>query len=277
MNKRGIDMKKVQWEMKERFVFPVATGMPTGAESMNVTPMFTISRTDDAVRLAGIYHIAANIMVNEKKTRAEIMDSAILIDDVEVEGETGYFEYAVPFNIDLPPEANDPLSVTTGNASCKIDGQGTFAVTWEVECSYLERSGLTEEERVANEQAVLEDKVVTKEIVLVKEEQAERQVAEAVVVEEKKAEQQVAEVVVEEKKAERQVAEAVVVREEKVERQEAEVVAKAIEVEAPTAVVLLESTSFNDMDEVLSFIEGIEDGISLSLFRSNDVFVQGKT
>ena len=138
-------MKKVQWDMKEKFVFPVSAGMPTGADRVKVTPMFTINRTDDAVRLTGIYHIAANIMLNEEKKRAEIVDSAILIEDVEVDGEMGYFEYAVPFNIDLPSEANDPLNVTTANTSCKVDRQGFFAVAWDVECSYQERIALKEE------------------------------------------------------------------------------------------------------------------------------------
>src|SRR6185437_15722465 len=66
------------------------------------------------------------------------VESAILIDDVELDGHNGYFEYAVPFNIDLPPEANDPLNIVTANAQCEMEGQGAIALIWEVQCSYRE-------------------------------------------------------------------------------------------------------------------------------------------
>ena len=39
--------------------------MPAGAEMVNVTPRFTEERTEDAVRLTGIYHIAANVQFEE--------------------------------------------------------------------------------------------------------------------------------------------------------------------------------------------------------------------
>ena len=61
-------MKKVQWQMKEKFVFPIC-GNPTGAETVKVTPRFTEERTDDAVRLTGIYHIAANVTFEEGKVK----------------------------------------------------------------------------------------------------------------------------------------------------------------------------------------------------------------
>lgn len=198
-------MREIQWQLKETFTFPEFAGKPMDAESVKVTPRFTIDQTDDAVRLTGIYHIAANVTFEQDaKEAAETTasESAILIDDVEIE--TGYFEYAAPFNIDLPPEASDPLNMVTINAKHEIDEQGHFGVIWDVKCSY-------------------------KEVVVIVEQEVE---------------------VIEAAKTE--------------EVQEA-------------SVAIHESTSFNDNDEALSFIAGLEDGISTSLFRSNDVLVKSKS
>ena len=204
-------MKTVQWDVKESFVFPEEAGLPSGVETVNVTPMFTVERTDEAVRLSGIYHIAAQLALDEEKDRTFDVKTAILIDDVEVEDGKGYFEYAVPFNIDLPPEATDPLDVITQNTLCKVDGQGSFAITWDVECTYLEKN----EETTARVDDVVEQQLT------VNETSAEEDVT-----------------------------------------------------VASTAV--LENTTFNDEDEALSFIAGLDDGYTSTSYRSNDIFVQDK-
>lgn len=163
-------MKTVQWDVKESFVFPEDAGLPSGVETVNVTPMFTVDRTDEAVRLSGIYHIAANIALDEEKKRTFDVETAILIDDVEVEAGKGYFEYAVPFNIDLPPEARDPIEVITQNTLCKVDGQGSFAITWDVECSYLEKKeevAANVEEVDADAQAVVKETKVEEVVAVV--------------------------------------------------------------------------------------------------------------
>ena len=66
--------------------------------------------TEDAVRLTGIYHIAANVSFSEEGNKSKMTEEAILIEDVDLDGQIGYFEYAVPLNIDLPSEAGDPLT-----------------------------------------------------------------------------------------------------------------------------------------------------------------------
>ncbi len=58
-------MEKKQWSMQENFYFPEHAGVPTGVQSVTVTPRYTEERTEDAVRLTGIYHIAANVEFDE--------------------------------------------------------------------------------------------------------------------------------------------------------------------------------------------------------------------
>ncbi len=191
-------MEKKQWSMQEDFYFPETAGVPTGVQSVTVTPRYTEERTEDAVRLTGIYHIAANIEFDEGTLRsAEVEDSFILIEDVEVDGKDGYFEYAVPLNIDLPSIAESPLQVVTTQATGKSDGQGTYGVVWNVECTY----------------------------------------AEAVV---------------------------------QVEQPE------EVQVVIATPLVAIDSTSLNELDEVLSFITELTDGVSTTMYRSNDIFVKNE-
>ncbi|MEK5039121.1 hypothetical protein [Sporosarcina sp. FSL K6-3457] len=221
-------MEKKQWTMQEDFIFPADAGVPAGAELLQVTPMYTEERTVDAVRLTGVYHIAANVVFDEGERAEEFLDSAILIDDVDLQGEAGYFEYAVPLHIDLPSEVVSPLQVITTGTSIESDGQGSFSVVWDVECSY--------EEMVAQ----VEEPV---NIVLAEE-----------------------------------------LAEEFVEADDSFTMAMAEEVESEEAVVAMAtpiatqaSTSFNEMDEALAFIAGLEDGVSTTTFRSNDIFVKNES
>lgn len=131
-------MRKVQWQMKEHFVFPSSTGMPASTETLNVTPRFTIDKSTDNLKITGIYHLAANVEFDTETSRESDIDTAILIDDVDLAGKLGYFEYAVPFNIDLPPEADDPLNLVTSNPSFEVDKEGQLAIIWDVECTYKE-------------------------------------------------------------------------------------------------------------------------------------------
>jgi hypothetical protein len=214
-------MKTVQWQMKEDFVFPEATGTPTGTESVRVTPRFTIDRSNEAsVRMTGIYHLAVNVEFDLEVPRSEQVESATLIDDVELNGNLGYFEYAVPFNIDLPPEANDPLNIVTANAQCEMEGQGGIAVIWEVQCSY-------------------------REIVVVQKDSTNQDK-----------------------------------EEETVESPEVAETAEVVqEKPAPEHTVKYENVSIPDDedDETLAFFSGLEDGVSTTLFRSNNVAVESES
>jgi hypothetical protein len=49
------------------------------------------------------------------------------------------------------------------------------------------------------------------------------------------------------------------------------------QVVAATPLAIVDSTSFNEADEVLSFIAELTDGTSTTVFRSNDVFVKNES
>lgn len=222
-------MEKKQWTMQEDFIFPVEAGLPAGVELLQVTPRYTEERTADAVRLTGVYHIAANVVFDEGQRGEEFLDSAILIDDVDLQGEVGYFEYAVPLHIDLPSEVVSPLHVVTTATTNESDGQGSFSVVWDVECSYEEAVAQVEEPALV---------VLAEELEQVAEADNSLMTAMA----------------------------------DGVEIEDAEAV-----VAVATPIATHDSTSFNEMDEALAFIAGLEDGVSTTTFRSNDVFVKNES
>ncbi|MBE1554562.1 hypothetical protein [Sporosarcina limicola] len=250
-------MEKKQWEMQEDFIFPEQAGLPAGTESITVTPRFTEERTEDAVRLTGIYHIAADIEFEEGKRVEGYQDTAVLIDDVELNEKVGYFEYAVPLHIDLPPEVESPLQVVTTTVIGEPDGQGAFSVVWNVECSY--------KQSVALDDPIVLDKPIVQDALVVQNEPVVQDVPgiqNELVVQDDLGVQN--ELVVQDDP---------IVLNEPVVLVTNEVAQAVIE----TPIATYDSTSFNETDEVLSFIAGLEDGVTTKSFQLNDVLVQNKS
>lgn len=144
-------MKTLQWTMEELFYFPEEIGVPEEGGAVKVNAGFSENRTEDSVRLTGIYHVAAQVGFTEGERATEFADEAVYVDDVELEGNSGYFEYAVPLYIDLPPEVNAPLTLEATDVSVRTDDNGALAVKWNVTCTYADKP-----EAVAVEEPELE-------------------------------------------------------------------------------------------------------------------------
>lgn len=125
--------------MMTQFVFPEQLGVVEEVVSVDIKPIWQQIDTEDSVRLVGIYHIAAIARFNP----AEIPDSCdgTLIEELEFEGNNGYFEYALPLEVDLPRDkvafectpqvcVNDVSSFVYDGSNC------TFK--WDVDCQFDE-------------------------------------------------------------------------------------------------------------------------------------------
>lgn len=223
--------------------------MPSEAVSLRVTPGFMEERTEQAVRLSGIYHIAAEILFTEEGPAGELedQDAAVLIEDVEMDGNRGYFEYAVPLHIDLPPEAKSPIHVTAMRERSEEDGQGSIGIVWDVECEFNEAVAEAVESSSLRQVAEAVETVETPEVVHLTEEEEEPVPSPIVLAE---------------------------------EIQEEEALAEEPVAQEETATAMAESmndsTSYQGSDEALSFIAGLEDEYSTTLFRLNDIFIKQK-
>lgn len=224
-------MTEVNWQMRELFMFPHEIGQPVSAENIKITPQFTAEEFEGRPKLTGIYHIAVDVNLTNDSQETVQLDDAILIDDLDIKETNGYFEYALPFNIDFPPEAENPVSLKVVNPTYEVT-DGHLAMIWDVICTY-EETGIGQSSSEAKLPAESNSSK------LAKTEDVVESTPEA--------------------------------KEQTIAKQETET-AKILDTEQPKAVQ--ETTGVtSDGDEVLDFIAQLEDGISTTSFRLNDVFV----
>lgn len=240
-------MKEVKWQMKEQFTFPSKFGQPTSTEEVKVTPRFTEETVEGRPKLTGIYHLAVTVNFDKEETSKGETTDAVVIDDLDMKETTGYFEYAVPFNIDFPPEARDPVTIQTVKPSAEINNN-QLAIIWEVACTYEEVGIHQQAEKIKTPKETSEQ---------VTEKQSEQTNASQ--------KQQV--------QAETEVEKPT--KTEEASKSEVEEVTndKANEPISRSKEVAIETVSTSEGDEVLDFIAELEDGVSATSFRLNDIFV----
>ncbi|ARJ37844.1 hypothetical protein SporoP8_02430 [Sporosarcina ureae] len=122
-----------QWTLQESFYFPVEYGAFAESAEVKVTPGFTEERTEEAIRLQGIYHIAANVVFDADKQVELAPEDVLVINDVEVENNKGYFEYAVPLNVDLPVELDGDLQLEVQDIKSSSLEDGGLKLEWTVQ------------------------------------------------------------------------------------------------------------------------------------------------
>ncbi|REB07157.1 hypothetical protein DVB69_09895 [Sporosarcina sp. BI001-red] len=146
-------MEPTQWTLTETFQFPAEYGKAVSAQEVKVTAGYTEHQTEDAVRLSGIYHVAANVGFDGEGQEAALDSDAILIDDVDVQEKSGYFEYAVPLLVDLPTNEDGQLKATVIDASATATDDGALTVMWTVEAKLAEVEAVAKNTTVGGEQA----------------------------------------------------------------------------------------------------------------------------
>lgn len=229
-------MDKKDWQMEQAFVFPEHVGIPVQPLSIRVTPGYTEKRTEDAVRLEGIYHIAARFRLGEGKRESETPVSSIYISDIEQENDEAYFEYAIPLYINLPGEIEGPVQVNTNNAAAIPDGQGVFNIEWNVAIDSPKKSPVSEE--------------VNKTVA---PEKSTNDAAEITIASEHSVEEKATSMTIQTNVTEPFV----------------EVAQKEKQIESN-----LVNHTYESNDDFLSFIAGLEDGVSSTIFHSNEVFMK---
>lgn len=92
--------------MCETFCFP-GYGCPTEIAAVQIKPQWQTKQLDDSLRLMGIYHITAHVRFDFQDMQTHMgQEDIIAIDALDIQGDTGYFEYAVPLHVDLPKESD---------------------------------------------------------------------------------------------------------------------------------------------------------------------------
>ncbi|MFJ7731422.1 valyl-tRNA synthetase [Lysinibacillus sp. NPDC097231] len=135
--------------MRETFCFP-GYGCPTEIAAVQIKPQWQTTQLEDSLRLTGIYHITAHVRFDFQDIQAHLDNEELVrIDALDIQGDTGYFEYAVPLNVDLPIDsAVEDLMVkdirpTLTNQMCQLE--------WAVTSIFNEPEPAFEKARVLEE------------------------------------------------------------------------------------------------------------------------------
>lgn len=126
-------MKEVKWQMQEHFSFPSHLGKVKEVSTFTVTPQWDKEELVDSVRLTGIYHITASV----KFEQGECEQVGIFIEDVDLDAQLAYFEYALPLEIDLPKAQYKELSVNIVDTNAAAHHTGGAEFVWDVQCHLL--------------------------------------------------------------------------------------------------------------------------------------------
>lgn len=157
------------WNMSETFCFP-GYGCPTEIAAVQITPQWQAQQLDDSLRLIGIYHVTAHVRFDFQEEHAMMdSDDLVKIDALDLQGDTGYFEYAVPLHVDLPKDASiDSLMVkdirpSLNNQTCQLE--------WTIASTFSEPEQVIAVAHIVEAPPEPVAEPVAEEVVLVVEEQ----------------------------------------------------------------------------------------------------------
>ena len=127
-----------QWEVKEVFTFPLELGCVKEEKKINVQVNWEAKQLMQVVHIRGIYHITAKVQFGLER---QVQPSqGTLIEHIDLEGDEGYFEYAIPFNLELPNGELKDLRVENIKTTC----QDSLHIAWQVICVYDELTTTTD-------------------------------------------------------------------------------------------------------------------------------------
>jgi hypothetical protein len=132
-------MNQVNWNLKEVFYFPESFGVPCNSPKVTVKPQVEFQQLNGVCSLHGVYHIAANVEFQPGECEHHGTSEWISIEDLDLNGEVGYFEYAVPLFVELPPtyvHGNVMPEIQLTEVNAAVSDDHTLQIGWNVTCTY---------------------------------------------------------------------------------------------------------------------------------------------
>ncbi|MCZ8536190.1 hypothetical protein M9R32_03145 [Paenisporosarcina quisquiliarum] len=132
-------MNQVNWKLQEVFYFPESFGVPTNAARIEVKPQVEFQQVKGVCSLYGIYHISAHVGFQPGECAHHGTSEWVSIEDLDMNGENGYFEYAVPLFVELPPtyvHGNVEPEIHLSDVNAFVTDENALKVEWNVTCTY---------------------------------------------------------------------------------------------------------------------------------------------
>ena len=165
-----------QWEMTEVFTFPSVLGNVLDGTSFKVEPNWQQEVKDESILLRGVYVVKGHVNFDFEPVEDAEKIEGISIEHLDVEKDKAYFEYAIPFSIDLPNDGDANVIMKVIDPQVSIMPGANCSCTWQVRCE------------VENKEVVVKEtstKVAKAEVNNVIEQQETKEIKEKVAVKEK--------------------------------------------------------------------------------------------
>ena len=137
-----------KWEVEEVFTFPLELGCVKEGKKINVQVNWEAQELIGVIHIRGIYHITAKVRFSLEEQAH--LSPGTLIEHIDLEGDEGYFEYAIPFSLELPNGQLKDLRVEDIKTTC----QDSLHIAWQVICVYDELTTTTDEAKPENYLAI---------------------------------------------------------------------------------------------------------------------------
>ncbi|SER85958.1 hypothetical protein [Psychrobacillus sp. OK032] len=127
------------WDVKEQFLFPASFGVPKLIRSVAVTPQFEKKETEESIQIVGIYHITCHVEFEEGEHAHHATSEITQIEDLDVQGEVGYFEYAVPMTVEIAKDkikAGSSPTLNVQHVNAKTTEHAAIEIAWSVHCEF---------------------------------------------------------------------------------------------------------------------------------------------
>jgi len=137
----GISVQNYNWDLRTQFVFPEELGIVEDVVSVDIKPRWQLIETEDCFRLVGIYHITSTVRFDPHELPE--YSEGTLIEHLELNDNNGYFEYALPLEVNLPKEklpAGSNPEITVDNIQHNVYDGSCATVSWDVCCTISEEA-----------------------------------------------------------------------------------------------------------------------------------------
>lgn len=134
--------------MSEVLRFPEQFGTVQQGSIIKVEPNWQSEVNGDSIIVKGVYVLKGHMHFDFKENES-VSENGIYIEHLDIEKDEAYFEYALPFSIDVPNEEVADIKIQTFQSAVTVNEQGQCVCNWGVSCSI--------DKKEAQPIAVLED------------------------------------------------------------------------------------------------------------------------
>lgn len=138
------------WQMQEVLCFPAHFGTVQQGSVIKVEPNWHSEHKEDSIVIKGVYVLKGNMQFDFKEREASAQEG-MFIEHVDIEKDEAYFEYAMPFSIDLPNDDIENVAVNVLKSSVEINEAGQCVCSWDVHCDVKKKTLVEEMQPVQEE------------------------------------------------------------------------------------------------------------------------------